>query len=601
MQQSRYELIRHLAAGGMGEVFVARLMGAGDFEKRVALKLMQPHLVASEDLVSRFYAEARLAARMHHPNIVEIFDVGDADGRPFIAMQLVDGVSAAKLVRRLRHLGQRIPLPLARLVAVGLCEALTYAHTLTDGQGHSLKVVHRDVTPSNILLSRAGAVLLTDFGIARVHDGHDLTEPGVLRGKVAYLAPEQVLHSAPVDARTDLYSAALTLYELVGGDNPLRGATPQETLQLVPQGLPPLATLRPDVTPGLAAAMARALKPAPDDRFPTVRAFREAVIDGPVATAPELATYIQQHFGDELSAMDGGNERSETGSYVSVTPTAIPAAQRASPAQPSEDVTTLAPELVVGGPPPRRTPPTTPMSATKARLRTRSDPSRPAVSKPNLARTSQPKVSGVRSSAPRVAQVRPAPAPTRWQAFVATLAVALVLGGATGWILLKVRTEQFQPVAVEPAAAETAAGPTAPPVAAVKTPGPPASAEPARSEKTEEPDAGLKVEPTSARNPSRPAVRPPRAEPAPRVEPPPSRVDPATTAVDGPRFGFITVDADPWADVYEGSTLVERTPFARHPVTAGQHTLTFKGPQGKTVVRTIVVTADEVTPVRVQF
>jgi serine/threonine protein kinase len=233
--QRRYQLIRRLAAGGMGEVFVGRLGGAGDFEKMVAVKLLQPHLVDSPDLVARFYAEARLSARMQHPNIVEVFDVGEADGRPFLAMQFVDGVSLSTALRRLHHLGKRMPLPLVRLIAVSLCEALSYAHSLTDARGARLQVVHRDVTPSNIMISKTGAVLLTDFGIARVQGGA-LTEPGVVRGKVAYLAPEQVLHNAPVDGRADQYSAALTLFELLCGSNPLRAGSSDATLSMVIRG-----------------------------------------------------------------------------------------------------------------------------------------------------------------------------------------------------------------------------------------------------------------------------------------------------------------------------------------------------------------------------
>ena len=164
--QPGYELIKKIAGGGMGEVFVARRTGMGNFEKRVALKLLLPHLVSSPELVQRFHEEARLAARMHHPNIVEIFDVGESGGRPFIAMQLVDGVTLGKLVREAGRRGERLPLPIVRHIATGLCEALQYAHALTDGKGRALQVVHRDVTPGNILISRNGAVLLADFGLA---------------------------------------------------------------------------------------------------------------------------------------------------------------------------------------------------------------------------------------------------------------------------------------------------------------------------------------------------------------------------------------------------------------------------------------------------
>lgn len=336
-----YELIRKIAGGGMGEVFVARRTGAGDFEKRVALKLLLPHLASSPKLVQDFHAEARLAARMHHPNIVEIFDVGEADGRPFIAMQLVDGVTLSRLMREVQKRGDRLPLHLARLIGTGLCEALTYAHALTDGQGKPLRVVHRDVTPGNVLVSRNGAVLLTDFGIARVRDG-SLTDPGVLRGKAAYLAPEQVLNDAPTDARADIYSAALTLYEAISGTHPYKRESMNDAVMAVIKGeVPRIETLRSDITPQLAAALHQGLARKPEARFAVARELREALADGPVATAPELAEYVMRYCADSLAQPLQPEEPTGQGtrSVVMVTPTllqlpkeiVVPAAKRRSP------------------------------------------------------------------------------------------------------------------------------------------------------------------------------------------------------------------------------------------------------------------------------
>lgn len=289
---SGYELLRKVASGGMGEVFVAKRTGTGDFEKHVALKLLLPHLTASEDAVRRFYDEARLAARMRHPNIVEIFDVGEAEGRPFLAMQLVEGVS---LSQHLRHLAQQkltVPLPIVRAVALGVCEALAYAHALTDSKGRPLKLVHRDVTPSNILLAFTGAVQLTDFGIARV--GEAGTRSGALQGKAAYIAPEQLTHELELDARADLYSAAVTLYELLTGASPFRRSTQDESFKAVIDGrAPPVRSLRPDVTPGLEAALQKAMARSPSERFPDAVSFRKALLDGPVASAPELADHVR--------------------------------------------------------------------------------------------------------------------------------------------------------------------------------------------------------------------------------------------------------------------------------------------------------------------
>jgi serine/threonine-protein kinase len=333
--QPGYELIKKVAGGGMGEVFVARRTGMGNFEKRVALKLLLPHLVSSPELVKRFHEEARLAARMHHPNIVEIFDVGEAEGRPFIAMQLVDGVTLGKLVREVGRRGERLPLAMVRHLATGLCEALQYAHTLVDSKGQALHVVHRDVTPGNILVSRNGAVLLADFGIARIRDG-SMTQPGVFRGKAAYVAPEQVLAHARVDARADIYSAALTLYEALTGEHPFKREQAKDALQAVVEGkMSPVESLREDVTPGMAAALKKALAFKPTDRFSSAREFREAFVDGPSATAPELVEFVARFAPPSEEEVDDAVVEG-TKSILTVTPTQLelPAALIAPPPPP---------------------------------------------------------------------------------------------------------------------------------------------------------------------------------------------------------------------------------------------------------------------------
>lgn len=291
-QRNGFELLKRLASGGMGEVFVARKMGTGDFEKRVALKLLLPHLTASSDSVKRFYAEARLAARMHHPNIVEIFDVGEAEGRPFIAMQLVEGVSLAQYLQLAKEQGLTMPLPVARAIGMAICEALAYAHDLKDPKGRPLKLVHRDVTPSNVLLSFNGAIQLTDFGIARVGDAG--TRTGSVQGKAAYVAPEQLTQEVQVDARADLYSAAVTLYELLTFDNPFRRKSQDETFAAILLGKPaPVRQHRPDVSAQMEAALQRAMARKADQRFPDATSFRKALIDGPVASAPDLAEHLR--------------------------------------------------------------------------------------------------------------------------------------------------------------------------------------------------------------------------------------------------------------------------------------------------------------------
>lgn len=302
---SSYQLVKRLAAGGMGEVFIARRRGAGSFDKLVALKLMLPHLSEDAARRGRFLNEARLAALMHHPNIVEIFDVGELDGRPFLAMQLIEGVNLSGLRRLL--VPDLMSLPLVRFVAVCLCEALSYVHTLVDRSGKPLRLVHRDVSPANLLVSAKGSVFLTDFGIARAGEGEGLTRPGEVHGKAPWVAPEQ-LSGQPATPASDQYSAALLLYELLCGSQPFRG-TP--TQPLVPRTVvKPVHALRPEVGPAMSEALTRALSLDPAQRFESMEDFSRAFVDGPVATAPQLGALVRascsQLLPDFASLADAG-------------------------------------------------------------------------------------------------------------------------------------------------------------------------------------------------------------------------------------------------------------------------------------------------------
>ncbi|MFT3840252.1 MAG: protein kinase [Myxococcaceae bacterium] len=314
-----YELLTRLSGGGMGEVFVARRTGAGDFEKEVALKLLLPHLVDDSEFVERFFDEARLAARMNHPNIIQIFDVGEADGRPYLAMALVEGVSLSVLLRTLKNKRLLMPLPLVRLIATGLLEALGYAHGLKGPDKQPLNVVHRDVSPSNVMISTAGAVLLTDFGIAKAAINLHYTRPGSLRGKAAYIAPEQSA-TGPVSPRADVFSASTLLYESLTLVSPFKRGGDLDTIDAVRDQMPtPAQLIRSEVGQRMSDALMKAHAKDAAQRFATAREFREAFVDGPVASAPELAEFIKQHCAEDLRQSTPGRPPKGTGSLM-VTP-----------------------------------------------------------------------------------------------------------------------------------------------------------------------------------------------------------------------------------------------------------------------------------------
>ena len=231
-----------------------------------------------------FMDEARLCARMSHPNIVQILDLGLEEGRYFLAMELVRGVSLVKLVRGLAAQKRTLSAPLILHVARALLDALHYAHTLTGADGKPLGLIHRDVTPHNILVSINGEVKLTDFGIAKVQAAVGQTRPGVVRGKMDYLAPEQ-LRFERLDSRVDQFAAGLTFFFLATGRSPFaRGSTQESLKALQHDPLPMLETLRPDLPRELVDAIKRATEKEPARRFASARAFRDAL---PVPSAEE--------------------------------------------------------------------------------------------------------------------------------------------------------------------------------------------------------------------------------------------------------------------------------------------------------------------------
>jgi len=210
-----YRIERRIASGGMAEVHVAHREAAQGFERRVALKTILPQLASDPEFAAMFADEARLAARLEHPSIAQVFDFGEVDGVLFLAMELVDGASVNRLLRAAMALREPVPLPLAVILHVGIevGRALAYAHHARDARGQPLGIVHRDVSPANILLGRRGEVKLVDFGIARCAGAAHRTDEGMVRGKLGYMSPEQV-GGKPVDGRSDVFTLAAVLAEM---------------------------------------------------------------------------------------------------------------------------------------------------------------------------------------------------------------------------------------------------------------------------------------------------------------------------------------------------------------------------------------------------
>ncbi len=271
---SRYEIDSKLATGGMAEVWRARLKGVRGFEKRIVLKTMLPHLMGRSELVEMFINEAAVASAFSHPNIVHVFDFGQLEGRYFIAMEFVPGVTLRFAHKRMLARGERLPVPATLHMLADVCEALHAVHELSDANG-PLGLVHRDLSPDNVILSTSGAAKLIDFGAARATAR--TPRPSVFVGKYRYAAPERIRRDQE-DRRADVYSIGVILYECLTGVRPFDG--PDAEI-IGPMGVGRVCDPRerlPGLSSHLAEIVTRALAPHRDDRFATAREFGDALL-----------------------------------------------------------------------------------------------------------------------------------------------------------------------------------------------------------------------------------------------------------------------------------------------------------------------------------
>jgi eukaryotic-like serine/threonine-protein kinase len=272
-----YELLQRIATGGMAEVYLARRAGPHGFQKHVAVKRILPQLAQDSDFVAMFIDEARVCARLAHPNIVQVFDFGEHDGELYMAMEYVDGTTAARLVRAAAAKGEDVPLEAALYIALSILRGLDYAHSARDDDGRPLDLVHRDVSPGNVLIDRSGAVKLTDFGIARAAEIERRTDAGQLKGKLGYMSPEQVV-GKELDPRSDLFTAAIVLAELVMLRPLFSGPSEIDVLMRIRDAdVGVLDRVGSRVPDDIRAVLIRALARDRALRYPSASAFAEAL------------------------------------------------------------------------------------------------------------------------------------------------------------------------------------------------------------------------------------------------------------------------------------------------------------------------------------
>lgn len=308
-EQQRYRVLRRLASGGMAEVFVAESAGIEGFKKRVAIKRVLPHLSKKDEFIEMFLDEARLSAQLSHSNVVSVFDIGVGDGAYFIVMEHVDGADLRTMIEHHKKIGQQVPVEVAVFIATKICQGLAYAHELETLDGKPLEIVHRDITPANVLITKYGEVKIVDFGLAKATSQLARSDPGIIKGKFGYLAPETVAEQG-VDHRVDIFAVGILLWELLAGRRLFQGDSDFATVRLVRNAvIPPLSEINDAVPNYLEPIIGRALARDPSARFDSAREFgRELTrflyrFSRPVSE-DDVATFVRSAMGVGARPMD---------------------------------------------------------------------------------------------------------------------------------------------------------------------------------------------------------------------------------------------------------------------------------------------------------
>jgi eukaryotic-like serine/threonine-protein kinase len=579
-QVGKYQLIRKLATGGMAEVFLAKAAGPMGFEKTLVLKRILPHLSEEASFVEMFLSEAKLAAQLTHPNIVQIFDFGEADGAYFLAMEYIDGPHLRALVKGARVQGRPLPpVMCARIISLA-CEGLAFAHDFADPQtGEPLGLIHRDISPDNILMSRQGAVKVVDFGIAKAASQSHRTQSGVIKGKLAYMPPEQV-RAKPLDRRTDVYALGVVLYELLTARRPFESSSDAGLMQAILFEEPvPAGQHRAGLPGPLLNILGRALAKDRAQRYPDCLAFQSDLEDfilsaGKPVTTQQLAQFVSQFTAD-------------TG-----TPVPVQNTPRAKAAPSTTPVHTPAPASL----------PDTHSGAAWAEPPTLKTP-QPLAPEP-LPPAPRPRAAPSRNAAPSAAPPAPAakgpPARRKPPVWLPILAGGALLAASAAILFGRPET------------------PASPALAGTRSPPPPA-------EPSSQPPPEARP-PAGAPPPEAQAVPPVPVEPplplvevsAPPMEPPARATPPARQAVashspgskkrQAPAApkptakGKLEFRVRPYATVFIDGKKAGDTPMAAVELPVGPHEVTLTNPDlSKTVRRTVLVKPEEATILKINL
>jgi eukaryotic-like serine/threonine-protein kinase len=301
----KYYLLERINVGGMAEVFKAKTFGVEGFERLLAVKRILPNIAEDEEFITMFIDEAKIAVQLQHANIAQIFDLGKVDDSYFIALEYVNGRDLRSIFDRMRSRGDALPIALACHVMMQVCEGLDYAHNKRDGQGRELHLIHRDISPQNVLIGYDGEVKLIDFGIAKAAGKASTTQAGILKGKFGYMSPEQV-RGLPIDKRSDIFAVGIVLYELLTGERLFVGETDFSTLEKVRNvEIVPPSSYNKKIPQELERLMMKALARDPEDRYSNaidlhddLQSFLYSI--GEFYSRKDLAGWMKKTFAAEI-------------------------------------------------------------------------------------------------------------------------------------------------------------------------------------------------------------------------------------------------------------------------------------------------------------
>src|SRR3989338_4105095 len=336
----QYQLIEKIAQGGMAEIFLGKARDPHGIEKPVVIKRILPQIAASPEFVEMLIDEAKIAVMLSHGNIAQIYDLGKVADDYFIVMEYVEGRTLSQINKRLRQQNKRMPVPFAVWIASEIASGLDYMHRKTDEEGIPLQIIHRDISPQNIILSTAGTLKIIDFGIAKAKTKVSTTDSGILKGKFAYMSPEHA-EGEKLDHRTDIFSLGVVLYELLTGQRLFKGKNNQETLKKVRRAkVPPPSAFREHLPPELDEITLKALQKERTKRYPEAgelqRNLTKALIKHyPDFTPRKLALYLGELFPELMQKIEP---------VVQATPTETNAPREEEPA--SEETAHPASDLI---------------------------------------------------------------------------------------------------------------------------------------------------------------------------------------------------------------------------------------------------------------